>query len=75
MSDGSTTSITVKNGQDGKDGTEWTISADGYWECNGEKTDVKAVGEKGEAGQQEVKKENGNGTCGMLKQKLSRKSL
>ena len=59
MSDGSTTSITVKNGQDGKDGTEWTISADGYWECNGEKTDVKAVGEKGEAGQQEVKKENG----------------
>ena len=59
MSDGSTTSITVKNGQDGKDGTEWTISADGYWECNGEKTTVKAVGEKGEAGQQEVKKENG----------------
>ena len=59
MSDGSTTSIAVKNGQDGKDGTEWTISADGYWECNGEKTTVKAVGEKGEAGQQEVKKENG----------------
>ena len=59
MSDGSTTSIAVKNGQDGKDGTEWTISADGYWECNGKKTTVKAVGEKGEAGQQEVKKENG----------------
>lgn len=69
LSDGQTYNITNgKNGQDGQDGaagaagTEWTISEDGYWVCNGEKTDVKAVGqdgEKGEPGQQEVKFENG----------------
>lgn len=66
LSDGQTYEITNgKNGQDGAAGaagTEWTISEDGYWVCNGEKTDVKAVGqdgEKGEPGQQEVKFENG----------------
>ena len=63
MSDGQTFNITNgKNGTDGAagtPGTEWTISEDGFWVCNGEKTDVKAVGEKGEAGQQEVKFENG----------------
>ena len=69
LSDGQTYNITNgKDGQDGQDGaagaagTEWTISEDGYWVCNGEKTDVKAVGqdgEKGEPGQQEVKFENG----------------
>ena len=57
MSDGQTFNITNgKNGTDGAagtPGTEWTISEDGFWVCNGEKTDVKAVGEKGEAGQQE----------------------
>jgi len=65
MSDGSSTTITVKdgvNGENGKDGTEWTISEDGFWVCNGEKTTVQAVGkdgEKGEAGkdgQKEVEK-------------------
>ena len=58
MSDGSTTTITgIKGdaGQDGKDGTEWTI-VDGYWSCNGEKTDVKAVGTDGKDGQKEVEK-------------------
>lgn len=69
LSDGQTYNITNgKDGQNGQDGaagaagTEWTISEDGYWVCNGEKTDVKAVGqdgEKGEPGQQEVKFENG----------------
>ena len=69
LSDGQTYNITNgKNGQDGAAGaagTEWTISEDGYWVCNGEKTDVKAVGkdgekgENGEDGQQEVKFENG----------------
>ena len=69
FSDGS--SYTITNGKDGAAGeagaagTEWTISEDGFWVCNGDKTDVKAVGkdgEKGEAGkdaQPEVKKENG----------------
>ena len=60
LSDGN--SYTVTNGTNGTNGTEWTITEDGYWACNGEKTDVKAVGEKGEqgeAGQQEVKYEDG----------------
>ena len=66
LSNGDTYNITNgKNGQNGTPGaagTEWTISEDGYWVCNGEKTDVKAVGqdgEKGDAGQQEVKFEGG----------------
>ena len=40
MSDGSSTTITgIKGdkGEAGKDGAEWTI-IDGYWACNGEKT-------------------------------------
>ena len=69
FSDGS--SYTITNGKDGAAGeagaagTEWTISEDGFWVCNGEKTTVKAVGQdgaQGEAGkdaQSEVKKENG----------------
>ena len=69
FSDGS--SYTITNGKDGAAGeagaagTEWTISEDGFWVCNGEKTTVKAVGQdgaQGEAGkdaQPEVKKENG----------------
>ena len=58
MSDGRSTTITgIKGdaGQDGKDGAEWTI-VDGYWACNGEKTDVKAVGTDGKDGQKEVEK-------------------
>lgn len=62
------------NGADGAAGTQWTISEDGYWVCDGEKTDVKAVGQDGKDGQDgqngqdgapgqdaqpEVKKENG----------------
>ena len=72
FSDGS--SYTITNGKDGNDGvageagapgTQWTISEDGFWVCDGEKTTVKAVGQdgvKGEDGkdaQPEVKKENG----------------
>ena len=66
FSDGS--SYTITNGKDGAvgeagaPGTEWTISEDGFWVCNGEKTTVKAVGQdgaKGEDAQPEVKKENG----------------
>jgi len=72
FSDGS--NYTITNGKDGQDGaagaagaagTQWTISADGYWECDGVKTEVKAVGQdgaQGEAGkdaQPEVKFENG----------------
>lgn len=67
MSDGSSTTITgIKGdaGQDGKDGAEWTI-VDGYWACNGEKTDVKAVGTDGKDGQKEVEKELTDGTYGM----------
>ena len=53
------TSYEVKNGKDGingtdgvdgADGTVWTISEDGYWVCDGEKTDVKAVGKDGADG-------------------------
>ena len=67
LSDGQT--LTVTNGKDGATGaagapgTQWTISEDGYWVCNGEKTDVVAVGKDGENGkdaQPEVKFENGN---------------
>ena len=78
FSDNST--YTITNGKDGADGvdgaagtpgTQWTISEDGYWVCDGEKTDVKAVGQDGKDGQDgqdgapgqdaqpEVKKENG----------------
>ena len=66
FNDGS--SFTITNGKDGEAGaagTEWTISEDGFWVCNGEKTTVKAVGQDGAQGepgkdaQPEVKKENG----------------
>ena len=72
FSDGS--NYTITNGKDGEagapgeagtSGTQWTISEDGFWVCDGEKTTVKAVGQdgaKGENGkdaQPEVKKENG----------------
>ena len=35
----------------GKDGNTWTISDDGYWCVNGEKTDFVAVGKDGKPGQ------------------------
>ena len=55
MSDGTSTTITGIKGDAGKDGAEWTI-VDGFWACNGEKTDVKAVGTDGKDGQKEVEK-------------------
>ena len=74
FNDGS--SYTITNGKDGEAGaagTEWTISEDGFWVCNGEKTTVKAVGQDGAQGepgkdaQPEVK--NGkpaSGICGTV---------
>ena len=57
MSDGQTYNITNgKDGEAGAAGTEWTISEDGFWVCDGEKTTVEAVGQDATP---EVKKENG----------------
>ena len=39
------------DGKDGKPGTVWEITEDGYWACNGEKTEFKAQGEKGDKGE------------------------
>ena len=53
---------TITNGVDGKDGKDgangadgqnadvWTITEDGYWAKNGEKTEYKAVGQDGKDG-------------------------
>ena len=41
-------SFTIKNGDAGKDGTQWTIGEDGYWYQDGKKTEFKAKGDKGE---------------------------
>ena len=35
-------SFTIKNGDAGKDGTQWTIGEDGYWYQDGKKTEFKA---------------------------------
>ena len=46
-------SFNIKNGTNGVDGTPgtvWTISDDGFWIKDGEKTEYKAIGEKGEPG-------------------------
>lgn len=48
LSDGKVLNLT--NGKDGSDGTSWTIGPDGYWYKNGEKTDYRAIGEKGDKG-------------------------
>lgn len=37
-------------GEPGKPGTAWTIGEDGYWYCDGKKTDNLARGPKGEQG-------------------------
>ena len=37
-------SFTIKNGDAGKDGTQWTIGEDGYWYQDGKKTEFKAKG-------------------------------
>lgn len=50
LSDGTTFELT--NGQDGVDGTTWTIGGDGYWYKDGTKTDYQAIGKDGEKGEQ-----------------------
>lgn len=48
-------SFNIKNGTPGVDGTPgtvWTISDDGFWMKDGEKTNYKAIGEKGDTGAQ-----------------------
>lgn len=50
LSDGTTFELT--NGQDGVDGTTWTIGEDGYWYKDGIKTDYQAIGKDGEKGEQ-----------------------
>ncbi|MCM1255862.1 MAG: PL29 family lyase N-terminal domain-containing protein [Duncaniella sp.] len=66
MSDGKT--VTVYNGKDGaqgpqgepgKNGTVWTIGPDGYWYCDGVKTDNLAVPKSGAAGEAGKPGENG----------------
>lgn len=49
-----------KDGQDGKPGTVWTIGNDGFWYCDGVKTEFKAQGEKGEKGDPGEKGEKGD---------------
>lgn len=44
-------SFTIKNGDAGKDGTQWTIGDDGYWYQDGKKTEFKAKGDKGDQGE------------------------
>lgn len=51
--DGKDETVTITNGEDGKDGKDadiWTIGADGFWYLNGQKTEYRAIGEKGETG-------------------------
>ena len=47
------------NGTNGKDADVWTINAEGFWCKNGEVTEFKAVGEKGEAGDKGEAGQNG----------------
>lgn len=48
---GKTQDYTIKNGENGKDASVWTIDADGYWCENGVRTNYKAVGEQGKPGE------------------------
>lgn len=43
-------SFNITNGVDGVNGDAWTIGEDGYWYKNGQKTNYRAIGEKGEKG-------------------------
>jgi hypothetical protein len=47
MSDGTSQTVTSVKGEDGKDGTEWTIGEDGFWYKDGEKTASQAVAKNG----------------------------
>ena len=50
LSDGKSYTI-GQRGEKGADGNSWTIGSDGYWYENGQKTDYRAIGEKGEPGE------------------------
>ncbi|MGN0310331.1 MAG: PL29 family lyase N-terminal domain-containing protein, partial [Bacteroides sp.] len=41
----------LKDGADGKDAVVWTIGQDGFWYQDGEKTEYKAIGADGAAGE------------------------
>ena len=62
LSNGKTYDIT--NGKDGKDGTAWTISEDGYWVKDGNKTEYKALGTKGDKGDTGDKGDKGDTSNG-----------
>ena len=71
MSNGDTYSVTNgaagkdgKDGVDGKDASVWTPNADGYWYCDGEKTQYPCRGEKGEKGDPGQDGQGGQGTPG-----------
>ncbi|MDE5647847.1 MAG: hypothetical protein K2I57_08525, partial [Muribaculaceae bacterium] len=52
----------ITNGENGANGTAWTIGADGYWYENGQKTENKAIGSNGangENGEYYVPQDNG----------------
>ena len=52
LSDGKSFTITNGvNGVDGAPGTVWTISEDGYWVKDGQKTSYRAIGQDGQNGQ------------------------
>jgi len=51
--------INLTNGKDGKDGSVWTVGADGYWYENGNKTAYEARGPKGDPGKDGVDGKDG----------------
>lgn len=57
-------SFTIKNGDAGKDGTQWTIKDDGYWYQDGKKTEFKAKGDKGDPGEPGTPGTRGTRTAG-----------
>ncbi len=67
FTDGTSTTFSVTNGEDGADGEQGedgvtptiAISADGYWVINGTKTEVKALGVDGTNGSNGINGTNG----------------
>ncbi len=59
-------SYTVTNGKNGANGTVWTIGDDGYWYCDGKKTDNLAKGPKGDKGDKGDQGEPGSAGTGTV---------